>query len=1199
MIGSFGDVINIFLLKTPVFCDYLIHNLFLTKGVMEEDNIFKRLFNKLGIPARIGYSICLILCLVLVTLPTYVIVTKLAGWNGGNRPQPEGDSISEQKPSFKSIHDAFFVENTLPDNVTQKLSQVADLDDSNDVFKNLSNLLNLKNYKNDIETVCTAISRVRTTSGKFSPEEARAWSIIKNLKFTCFNVVEIDSYCSPKTTSDESEEEEEEEEEESLIRKYYDPKLIPEESFNLPSNASGKELELVKKMSHIKKFIDLLLLPELDADQINALAEDPINSPFTTHLPPDDFIEIFTGDKNLFKKRAAIFLFTEPLEEFFRTYLFRFVYNKNEIDDKIDHNWVLKYEKYFRTLSYYSKLKLPNWFMESGGPKTAKEILSHAYNVYFVQILGSNEQNSLDLAKELLLKIELKSGFTLSELGFSDPLQSGDPNVFTISDESLINYYCANPRFPVVDRFRLVEKYLIDQAAKKIVIDGSDSVRSSLVDRLASVLEHGNFSMVRFSERINKVDSEANIPNMFREYANYSLNSKVITELGMKLEQIGNDQTTQMDLASRIKFYFESMPKFYRNDIGLPAHIISKIESLEELKYLQAYLIYRWFREFYNHSYKYAYFSKSELCSDFVPDIFRLIDDIYANEKNWFPEAKNFKLFDEIKSFRKDHPWSSPEKFAIFVKNELPRQEKFLNLYFRRLERLLHGKSDLEWELILFNYFPTKVPLASSNNVQFFLDEYHRYIVFGAVDAENFIKAPISEFVKKWTVEVLKFTSEELKDYPKALVLHGCFKKVDPIQSLLKLASDDVYAFSSLDFIVNVEDILLGDCDFLDTKKYLNSKLRLILRCLKYGNEKRGLFVDTVKAIGTEAIKLNGLTNPKLLLFYLAYSHDTVLTVPGSFYLQPLKEIIEFLESSRICNELTACFVENSLSSIEAVLLIVPELKNCIEKVLDKVSKTEGLSRTLSNIIEDEVEQKLNASVVSEFINNCNWEESQLPNYYKECIPLINQLHIIFSSPAGFDPLTKPDRDKQQVINFIKKQAIQRAKHYVISFIKHYFKANSEGKIEDKYKKRLSTGCKYLLKFTQVVKDDLFINVINTHLSPSPEFEDKFVCLYMTHLISSIRELNMIFENPVKVNEKNELLHYLFKALDMLDNLFKRKKGDFKSRGHFVQFSDLCEQFSEKVIEAKDIDLIPIEVLDQLDDSIISYLWPQPMQPEH
>ena len=110
-------------------------------------------------------------------------------------------------------------------------------------------------------------------------------------------------------------------------------------------------------------------------------------------------------------------------------------------------------------------------------------------------------------------------------------MQSGDPNVFTISDESLINYYCANPRFSVKDRLRLVEEYLIDQAAKKIVIDGSDSVRSSLVDRLASVLEHGNFSMVRFSERINKVDSEANITNMFREYANYSLNSKVITEL--------------------------------------------------------------------------------------------------------------------------------------------------------------------------------------------------------------------------------------------------------------------------------------------------------------------------------------------------------------------------------------------------------------------------------------------------------------------------------------------------------------------------------------------------------------------------------------------------------------------------------------------------------------------------------------------
>ena len=158
----------------------------------------------------------------------------------------------------------------------------------------------------------------------------------------------------------------------------------------------------------------------------------------------------------------------------------------------------------------------------------------------------------------------------------------------------------------------------------------------------------------------------------------------------MKLEQIGNDQTTQMDLASRIKFYFESMPKFYRNDIGLPAHIISKIESLEELKYLQAYLIYRWFWEFYDKLYLLynspTYFSKSELCSDFVPDIFKQLDDIYKNEKNWFPEAKNFKLFDEIKSFQKDPPWSSPEKFTNFVKNELPRLGKCLNLYFRRLK---------------------------------------------------------------------------------------------------------------------------------------------------------------------------------------------------------------------------------------------------------------------------------------------------------------------------------------------------------------------------------------------------------------------------------------------------------------------------------------------------------------------------------
>ena len=198
------------------------------------------------------------------------------------------------------------------------------------------------------------------------------------------------------------EEEEEEEEEESLIRKYYDPKLIPEESFNIPSNASGDEL--VSKMAFIKEFIELLLSPELDADQINALADDPIISPFTTPLSPNGFIGIFRGDKNLFKKRAAIFLFTEPLEKFFQTYLFRFVYNGKEIDDKIDPNWVLKYEKYFRTLSYYSKLALPNWFMESGGPKTAQEILSHAYNVYFAQILGSNKHDSLDLAKDFLLR---------------------------------------------------------------------------------------------------------------------------------------------------------------------------------------------------------------------------------------------------------------------------------------------------------------------------------------------------------------------------------------------------------------------------------------------------------------------------------------------------------------------------------------------------------------------------------------------------------------------------------------------------------------------------------------------------------------------------------------------------------------------------------------------------------------------------
>ena len=110
--------------------------------------------------------------------------------------------------------------------------------------------------------------------------------------------------------------------------------------------------------------------------------------------------------------------------------------------------------------------------------------------------------------------------------------------------------------------------------------------------------------------------------------------------------------------------------------------------------------------------------------------------------------------------------------------------------------------------------------------MQNFLDEY-RYIVYGAVDATKFIEAPISEFVKKWTVEMQKFTSEELKDYPKALVLLDCFKKDDPIQSLLKLASDDVYAFSLLDFIVNVEDILLDTAIFWIRKSILIRNLRL------------------------------------------------------------------------------------------------------------------------------------------------------------------------------------------------------------------------------------------------------------------------------------------------------------------------------------------------------------------------------------
>ena len=247
----------------------------------------------------------------------------------------------------------------------------------------------------------------------------------------------------------------------------------------------------------------------------------------------------------------------------------------------------------------------------------------------------------------------------------------------------------------------------------------------------------------------------------------------------------------------------------------------------------------------------------------------------------------------------------------------------------------------------------------------------------------------------------------------------------------------------------------------MDTKKYLNSKLEIILRCLKDDNEKRGLFVDTVKAIGTEAIKLNGLTNPKLLLFYLAYLHDTTSTVPGNFYLQPLKEIIEFLESSRICNELTACFSENSLSSIEAFLPIVPKLKNCIVNVRDKVSKTEGLSASLSNFIADEVAGlKLIAFDVSEFINN--WNKPQLPDYYKECLPLTKQLHIISS--------TKPAIEEQQLNIFIKRQAIQMAKDYVISFIKHYFMANSVGEIENKYKKRLSTGCSYLRVSTSRVQ---------------------------------------------------------------------------------------------------------------------------------
>ena len=107
--------------------------------------------------------------------------------------------------------------------------------------------------------------------------------------------------------------------------------------------------------------------------------------------------------------------------------------------------------------------------------------------------------------------------------------------------------------------------------------------------------------------------------------------------------------------------------------------------------------------------------------------------------------------------------------------------------------------------------------------------------------------------------------------------------------------------------------------------------------------------------------------------------------------------------------------------------------------------------------------------------------------------------------------------------------------------------------------------------------------MMNSYLSPSPEFEDEFVCLYMTHLISSIRKLKGILEVPVKENEK--LLHYLFKAFDVLDNFFKKKK-DLKSRGLF-------EQFSKQVIEAEDLALIPNEVLDKLDANIISYLTPR------